>query len=99
MTASPVSPRTDRYMARVADHLATLPKTERLPFLRRERVKWIARSEEFAAKIDGGGEPSSDESIYDYTLTIMALSSRIAHEQKTEHFTSLVQTIRAAARP
>lgn len=96
--AAPVSARTDRYMARVASHLEGLPKSERVPFLQRERVKWITRSEQFAAHIDAGGSPNSDETVDDYVLTIMALTSRITQEQRQEHMLGLVGSLMGAGR-
>jgi hypothetical protein len=67
-----------RYMQRVEEHLEGLPPGERVEFLRRQRIKWIALSERFALRIDSGLTPEFGETAWDYALTLAELDKAIA---------------------
>lgn len=84
--ADPSQDRTGRYMARVAAHLPTLPANQRLTFLRRERAKWIVRSEQFELAVMRGtfDETEGAPTIHDFILPVLALNSAIAKLRRGE---------------
>jgi hypothetical protein len=71
--------RTEKFMARVVEHLATLTPAERSAWLRRQLGVWTRQYERWAEVIDGGkAEPISDVTREDYLATISALD-RLLH--------------------
>ena len=66
--------RTDRLMARVAEHIATLEPAERAPWLRRQVGVWIRAYERWAYEIDAGHEEPSGATADDFLETISALN-------------------------
>lgn len=82
--ASDSAERIARFCTRLDAHLNGLPgDTERIAFLRRQQVDWIARYELFCARVDGGQEPLWGEQASDYVLTLAEISARISiHERR-----------------
>lgn len=85
-TAEALAPKIDRraqFMARVEQHLESLPAHERLPFLRTQRATWIARSERFAEAVDRGcyDDMPDTPDAWDYALVIADLNTLLAREK------------------
>jgi len=78
--ASAADPYT-RYFARVDQHLEGLPRSERLPFLRGQRTKFLADYELFCRDVDNGIE-RADENATDYVTIIAELGARVAREER-----------------
>jgi hypothetical protein len=72
--------RTDRFMARIDAHLATLPESKRRPFLAKQLWEWESRYTKFQTT-DGDSEPVTDPAdppmATDFVLTICCLSERL----------------------
>lgn len=62
--------------------LADMAPSERLSELNRIKVRFIALSERFAARVDSGIFPEFGESAVDYALMIAAIEKRIAAETR-----------------
>lgn len=78
----PPSERVARYQARLDTLLDEMPPAERLPELRAERVRWIARSEMFVADVDAGRPIPLGACLSDYDDVIALLGKRIAAEER-----------------
>lgn len=70
--------RTDRFMARLIEFIASLSPAERAAFVRRQRAVWIRHYERWAFEIDNGREAPGDITAEDYLATISALD-RLLH--------------------
>jgi hypothetical protein len=79
MTADPS--RTDRYIARVKEHLLTLSNDEaRRVFLNTQVDSWEERYRQFRT---GEGTPTPGATAFDYVETIAALGAlRTTYERK-----------------
>lgn len=71
--------RTDRYLERLDQYLEILPPSERLAFVSRQEVEWIARYERFLAEDEAGTiapAPGDDPPhASDYVCTISAIAA------------------------
>lgn len=81
---SPPSERVQRYTEKLDAALDLMAPAERLPELRSERVRWIARSEQFVADIDAGKPIPFGADLSDYDDVIALLGKRIDLEERKQ---------------
>jgi hypothetical protein len=87
---APSSDRVERYETNLDKALAIMADEGRardyvLKELRDERIRWIARYEEFVASLDRGCPAPWGGHVNDYVLVIALLGKRIAeHERLAE---------------
>ena len=81
-----IQDRSERYAARVDDHLKTLPSNaERLSFLKAQYQGWQQRYQEFQIDVECKVIQPNGATAFDYLCTILDLEKRIgALEQARE---------------
>ncbi len=70
----------ERCIASIDAKLAEMPEADRLPALRRSKVKFLAMEEQFKFRVDSGLEPEFAESAFDYPTLLADIETRIARE-------------------
>jgi hypothetical protein len=80
--AQTATDRPARYEAKCEQALALMQPHERLPELRAERLRWIARYEQFVADLDRGCPAPWGAHVNDYILVIAYLGKKIAEEER-----------------
>jgi hypothetical protein len=79
-TAPPEPSLTDKFCARLDQHIETLPSENRLRFLLDLRIEWLAKFDRFTTRVDAGEAPHFGETAFDYASTIAEISKRIAEQ-------------------
>lgn len=74
--------RTERYMARIDDHIADLSKSETLAFLQTELNKWFERYKRFQIEVFSDRAMTTTATAWDYAETIGALSAKIGRLER-----------------
>lgn len=87
--AAPPTERVIRYEMKLDEALAIMAEEGRSPAyvlkeLRDERVRWIARYEEFVASLDRGCPAPWGTHVNDYLEVIALLGKRIADAERAE---------------
>ena len=80
--APQITDRVRHYEVNLDAALELMPAGERLPELRAERVRWIARYEQFVSDLDRGCPAPWGAHVNEYLLVIALLGQRIAAEER-----------------